>query len=162
MTLKKRYAPDIDFPPYLFIPGRAPHPEKEGYLKEKHIEFSGTWEESNSKAWVEGWLYAIDLFNHQYFWDSHVYLEALWNMLGRKGQQPDFLKALIKISAGGVKLQMGQVELVKTHFGRAKELLESIDLHKFDQFLDTQKIMEFLESENYELDDFLVIELALD
>ncbi|MCP4915201.1 MAG: DUF309 domain-containing protein [Oligoflexia bacterium] len=159
MTLKKRYAPHIDFPPYLFIPGKAPHPEKEGYLKGQHIEFSGTWEESNSDAWINGWLYAIDLFNHQYFWDAHVYLEALWNMLGRKGDQPDFLKALIKISAGGVKLQMGQDELVQAHFERAKELLLAIDLSYFDQFLETHKLIDFLARDSFQLNDFLVIEL---
>lgn len=70
--------------------------------------------------------YSLDLFNYGYFWEAHVYLEALWNAHNRVGSESDFLKALIKLSAAGVKLKMGEVTLAKDHFERAIELISEV------------------------------------
>lgn len=75
----------------------------------------------------EGYLYGLDLFNHGYYWESHVWWEALWNEAGRKGEMADFLKALIKLGAGGVKLALSQESVSRGHIERALELLEPLE-----------------------------------
>lgn len=71
----------------------------------------------------QDYIFAIDLFNYGFFWESHVYWEALWHKAGRKGEVADFLKALIKLAAAGVKYKMDQRELSISHLERAMELL---------------------------------------
>lgn len=70
--------------------------------------------------------YALDLFNYGYFWESHVYFEALWNAHNRQGSVAEFLKAMIKLGAAGVKLSLEQESTARAHFIRAREILESV------------------------------------
>lgn len=134
----------IEFPPYKFIPGKAPHPEKEGgYLKGKSIEV----EELNDRNYSKNtyYLYAIDLFNYGYYWESHVYWEALWNAAGRKGETADFLKGLIKIAAALVKRDLNSSAAFEGHLERAIELLTPIN-----QFfgIDKKRILDQLQSKS--------------
>jgi hypothetical protein len=64
--------------------------------------------------------------NLGYFWESHVYLEAIWNENNRKGKEADLLKALIKIAAAGVKFRMNMKEAAIGHLARAKELFTTL------------------------------------
>lgn len=114
-----------DLPPYKFLPGKAPHPEKEGgYLKGTSIDV-GDFNCQNFKK-NELYLYAIDLYNLGYFWESHVYWEALWNHVGRVGEEADTLKGLIKLAAAGVKNELGQIDAANGHLHRAKELFSQV------------------------------------
>lgn len=70
----------------------------------------------------EAYLFGIDLFNHDYFWESHVWWEALWHLTGRKGKTADFLKGLIKLSAAGVKEELNQEAPALGHIQRCKEV----------------------------------------
>lgn len=70
--------------------------------------------------------YAIDLYHYGYYWESHVYLEALWNAEGRKGDVADFFKALIKLCAAGLKLRLEQKLSAEDHLHRALELIQQI------------------------------------
>lgn len=70
--------------------------------------------------------YSLDLYNFSYYWESHVYFEALWNAHGRKGSIADFLKGMIKLGAAGVKYSINQVENGKEHLIRAKELFSGV------------------------------------
>ena len=79
--------------------------------------------------------FSLDLFNHHYYWESHVYLEALWNAHHRQGSVADFLKALIKLAAAAIKLQLDQKNIAFDHILRAKELLTSVIAIEGDQFL---------------------------
>lgn len=81
----------------------------------------------------EDYLYGLDLFNHGYFWESHVWWEALWNEAGRKGELADFLKGLIKLAAGGVKINLSQEEVSIGHIDRALELLSPL-AQRYDSF----------------------------
>lgn len=71
----------------------------------------------------QDYLYAFDLFNSGYYWESHVWWEELWHLAGRKGQLADLLKALIKLAAAGVKLKLGQETPTQGHLERALELI---------------------------------------
>ena len=118
-----RYAPEIPFPPYAFVPGQHPHPvtDSRGHcfgkphtdpepLDPRHPERSGSF------------LNAIDLFNAGYYWEAHEVWESLWIKAGRQGVLADFLKGLIKLAAAGVKAREGQIVGVERHASRALEL----------------------------------------
>ena len=76
--------------------------------------------------------YSLDLLNHGYFWESHVYFEALWNAHKREGITADFLKAMIKLGAAGVKMQLGQKDSFRAHLIRARELIDRVRSHEED------------------------------
>lgn len=123
--LPQRYLPQKQLPPYAFVPGKFPHPEKEGGHME-NVEVQVTPLSFENFQTNEGYLYGLDLFNNGYYWESHVWWEALWNEAGRKGDMADFLKGLIKLGACGVKLALGQESVSQGHIDRALELLEPL------------------------------------
>ena len=112
---------DRELPPYAFLPGKFPHPEKEGghgfglHLNTYAIN------DKNYKT-HEDYLYALDLYNLGFYWESHVYLEAIWNENKRKGPEADLLKAIIKLGAAGIKYRMEMNEAGQGHLNRAHEL----------------------------------------
>lgn len=116
-----RYLPEVPFPPYAFIPGKNPHPEKAGGHMEDEEVIVLPLQEDNYRE-NKAYLFGLDLFNYGYFWESHVWWEALWHEAGRKGEVADFLKGLIKLSACGVKVELKQTDVSQGHFDRALEL----------------------------------------
>lgn len=119
------------FPPYVFIPGKNPHPKKAG----GHMEGMGDPIvpplDTDHPEKDQTLRFSLDLYNHGYFWESHVYFEALWNAHGRVGPVADFLKAMIKLGAAGVKNQLGEKKNARDHFERALELLQSLEVDTF-------------------------------
>ncbi|MFG1499153.1 DUF309 domain-containing protein [Halobacteriovorax sp. XZX-3] len=79
----------------------------------------------------EDYLYAIDLVNQGYFWEAHAYLESLWNEHNRTDDFAILFKAIIKIAAGLLKLEMKQESAFKTHFERCLELLNELNYEVF-------------------------------
>lgn len=79
--------------------------------------------------------YSLDLYNHGYFWESHVYFEALWNAHKREGSVADFLKGMIKLGAAGVKLRLNQAASARGHMERASELFEDVMKKEGERFL---------------------------
>lgn len=119
------------FPPYIFIPGKNPHPKKAGGHMEGMPDPVVPQLEPDHPEKSETLRFSIDLYNHGYFWESHVYFEALWNAHGRHGKIADFLKAMIKLGAGGVKIQLGEMKNARDHFNRALELFETLEVDSF-------------------------------
>jgi hypothetical protein len=122
-----RLTPNIPFPPYSYVTGRFPHPTRDpaghsyGHSAARPLPLDpGNWNTS------QPYLYAIDLFNHGYYWEAHEAWEALWHAAGRRGPMADFLKGLIKLAAGGVKVLEGRPEGVRRHARRAIELFHSV------------------------------------
>ncbi len=140
----KRYNPDKDFPPYAFVPGKHPHPEKEnGHMFGVEVASEKLQEFQDCPAY----LYAIDLYNFGYYWEAHVWLECLWHLEKRTGDTADFLKALIKISAGKLKIKMNQEEIGQTHIERALGLLTDLSQrHEVIAGLELYQVMD-----NYDL-----------
>ena len=122
---RPRYCPSKALPPYTYVPGLAPHPvsDARGHLFGKAEPPA---EELTTSAFAENetYLYAVDLFNHGYYWEAHEEWERLWHVAGRTGPTADFLKGLIKLAAAGVKLREGRVAGVKQHGNRSAELLQ--------------------------------------
>lgn len=124
--MAKRYLPAKIFPAYVFVPGENPHPKKSGGHMEGEKDPIAPAIDPQHPEQNEFLRYSLDLFNHGYFWESHVYFEALWNTHQREGSIADFLKAMIKLGAAGVKIAIDQKQSALGHFDRAKELFESV------------------------------------
>jgi predicted metal-dependent hydrolase len=120
-----RFAPELTFPVYSYVPGRFPHPLRDprghsfGHAPlEPPAPTSDNWRAS------QPFCFAVDLFNHGYYWESHEVWESLWKACGRRGVAADFLKSLIKLAAAGVKAREGRREGWQRHLRRARELLD--------------------------------------
>lgn len=125
-----RYTSDY-LPEYAHRPGETVHPNKEGghYFGKKEPEQKPLTQENY--VIHHEYLYGIDLYNHGYFWESHVYWEAAWNGCGRKGKTADFLKALILLAAGRLKYEIGQNPPALGHYEKSKGLFESLECEEF-------------------------------
>ena len=121
----RRYAPEIPLPNCAYIPRTGMiHPRAGGAkatVGRGPIDCSReTWSECPE------YLHGIDLFNAEFYWEAHEAWEFAWNALGRTGPEADFLKALIKLAAAGVKDREGAPAGVKTHSTRAGAIFERL------------------------------------
>lgn len=118
-----RYAPEFSFPPYAFVPGRHPHPvrDPEGHSFGQEEDPLPPPERQQILEHPQ-FHFGVDLFNHGYYWEAHEVWEGLWHACGRRGELADFLKALIKLAAAGVKAREGNPAGVIRHAERAREL----------------------------------------
>jgi len=114
-----RLAPGQTFPRYMHEPGKTPHPyrHEDGH---SHGQPEPTVSPLDPAAPFdsEAYLFGFDLFNHGYFWESHVWWEALWHAHGRTGDIADLLRALIRLAAAGVKAR-GEIPGGVRKHGRA-------------------------------------------
>jgi len=114
-------------PPYSYVPGLFPHPtsDQRGHSFGHQPQPSPPLDELTYRN-NDAYLYAIDLFNHGFYWEAHEAWESLWHAAGRRGATADFLKGLIKLAAAGVKARECRPVGVRQHAQRAKELLRGI------------------------------------
>lgn len=119
-----RYASNRPLPPYAYVPGKFPHPTSDpaGHMFGQEEDAAQPITRADWPA-SGPYLFAIDLFNHGYYWEAHESWELLWQAAGRRGLAADFLKALIKLAAAGVKAREGRPEGIRRHALRADELL---------------------------------------
>ncbi len=110
------------FPNYTHIPGKTIHPNKKGghSYGNKEPECLGLQE----NFWHNGcFLFGIDLFNYRYYWESHVYWESVWHKSKHIEVYDYFLRAVIKIAAGLVKKNMGQISVAEDLWQKSWVLL---------------------------------------
>ena len=126
MTDVPRYC-DRPFPPYTYVPGKQPHPvsDPRGHMYGQHDQEPPPLDPLQW-ALSETYLYAVDLFNHGYYWEAHEAWESLWLAADRTGPTAEFLKGLIKLAAAGVKRLEGNPVGVERHTNRAIELLSGV------------------------------------
>lgn len=113
---KPRYAPEREFPPYAHVPGRTAHPREhpDGYLY-GHSNPRAGWEPAERWRENRGYLYAVDLFNHGYFWGAQDLWESLWEASRRRDpEQALFLQGLIQLGAAFVQASRGRLGAVRT------------------------------------------------
>jgi hypothetical protein len=90
--------------------------------------------------------YAIDLFNHGYWWEAHEGLEELWRAAGRGTPLGTFLQGLIQISAALLKNAVGSRSAAQSlaRSGRARLLRSSGPLLGIDPTALTASVDEYL------------------
>lgn len=117
-----------DYPPYSYVPGGPwPHPKSNpaGHSYGKPEICVNSIEPAKLLESLE-MRWAIELFNKGFYWESHEVWESLWHAAGRKGEVADYLKALIKLAAAGVKVREGSRAGVRTHSSRAFQIIENL------------------------------------
>ncbi|MFM7128797.1 MAG: DUF309 domain-containing protein [bacterium] len=118
-----------DFPPYSYVPGGPwPHPKSSpaGHSFGKPEPGTVGGDLLASALFQEG----ADLFNNGFYWEAHEAWETLWHAAGRSGPVAEFLKALIKLAAAGVKVREGIAAGVQTHARRAFLILSELEQRK--------------------------------
>lgn len=68
---------------------------------------------------IEEWLWAVDLFNHGYWWESHEALEALWHAAGRTTPAARFAQSLVHLAAACLNRRRGHDEAARRQAARA-------------------------------------------
>lgn len=130
-----RLIPSWPFPAYAFVPGKNPHPKKSGGHMEGERDPMTIPIDSEAPEKSDILKFAVDLFNYEYYWESHVYFESLWNAHNRCGAIADFSKGMIKLTAAQLKNCLGQRDLAIQHLLRARELFELIEKHEGSDLL---------------------------
>lgn len=142
---RRRYT-SAPFPPYSYVSGFHPHPASDA-AGHQFRESRDTPAALDPLRWWESatYLYAVDLFNHGYYWEAHEAWESLWHAAGRRGATADWLKGLIKLAALAVKIREGNASGARRHAQRAGELL-AVACPCGGKYagLDTDSIREFL------------------
>lgn len=110
-------------PAYRHIPLQNPHPFMDvgghsyGQQASQVAAFSAAdWQNCNA------YLYAIDLFNHGYWWEAHEQLKPVCIAAGRESEIGSFVQGLIQIGAAQLKrfMQEPKGAQVLTESGVAK------------------------------------------
>jgi len=122
----KRYYPNREFPPYSFIPTKNLNPNRVGGYREGISDPISIPINKDNFLNHKDYLFAIDLINHGYYWESHVYFEAIWHAHKRKGDVASYCKALVKIAAGAIKNKQGRLESATRLFEGAVNILERL------------------------------------
>lgn len=119
-----RYAPERDFPPYRFIPGRHPHPtaHPDGHSRDREPDPSPA---PDGSTWRTHGLYlhACDLYNHGYFWEAHEGWEELWHRTPAARHEKLVLQGLIQVAAAHLKERTGTPDGARRLARRATEKL---------------------------------------
>ena len=122
----KRYCPNRVFPPYSFIPTQNLNPNRiGGYRQDIPDPVSEPINKQNFFKHKD-YLFAIDLLNYGYYWESHVYFEAIWHAHKRKGEVANYCKAMVKIAAGAIKHKQGRSISSKRLFKGANKILKGL------------------------------------
>lgn len=95
---------DFPFPERPYLPGRGLHPNRDpaSVAWRRHGEPSATFTAADWPRTPQ-YLFALDLFNHGYWWETHEVLEGLWFAAGRTTPTARFVQGLIQIAAGLLK-----------------------------------------------------------
>ncbi len=133
-----------DFPPYTYVPGKTPHPfsDPQGHSFGKHEVGPFDLDEKFHRG--------LELFQHGYFWEAHEAWEQAWIVLGRSGDEADYVKGLIKLAAAGVKCLEENKAGTHRHLKRAQELLNTSQPNVVERFADQlpshKELVEAIES----------------
>ena len=114
-------------PDYAYVPGVNARPE----MQEPRVEpIDPASPERN-----EAFQYGLALFRNEYYWESHVYFEALWKAHQKKGSIAQLLKGLIALAAAGVNFKQGRSESAKRQWRRAVGLIDEVQTREGPIFL---------------------------
>jgi hypothetical protein len=156
----KRLTTHYTFPEYAHVPGVTPHPNKEGGHSHK-VEIKVDKLNLEHIYDNQAYLFSFDLLNCGYYWESHVWLEELWNEEKRIGPLADLFKFFIKIGAAGVKAKMHQLNVALDHLIRAEEILLDITDKNSTEYLagfNLKKLNNELDEFHQNIKDYVVAE----
>lgn len=115
------------FPEYRFIPGENLHPITDplGHSYQKKFATPDILKTENWKT-NQRYLWAIDLYNHAFWWEAHEAFEGLWQITPKTDRTRDLLQGLIKICAAFLKWYSLQFRGAKILFNSGLSHLASV------------------------------------
>jgi hypothetical protein len=123
-----RYWPDQPLPPYAYVPGRTPHPQRDAGGHGVQLEPAGIvavdpadWRTSAA------FCYGVDLFNAGYPWEAHEAWEDLWRAYPGGAPAGIMLTGLIKLAAAGVKARVGNARGVARTLAKGDAIFAGLD-----------------------------------
>ena len=119
MPAPPRFAPDIPLPETAYWPGRTARPEEGEHESLPCFD-------PQDPGFDRRFCYGLDLFNHEFYWESHEAWEALW--LPRPVGEParEFLQGLIQAAAALLKLRLDDPTSAASLWDRARRRLNSV------------------------------------
>ena len=115
----RRFAPEMPFPVYAYVPGRHPQPSRTGFARTVDC---GDQDKTHR--------YALDLFNYGYYWEAHEAWETLWHAYGRHSLEGRLIHGLIALAAAGVKAREGNALGVVHHVRRAAAIFRDLSAER--------------------------------
>lgn len=107
-----------ELPPHPFVPGATSRPPGEGRDR------PAPWRPEEWRG-LESWLWAVDLFNHEYWWECHEVLEGLWLAAGRTSPHARFVQSIVHLSAACLNARRGHASASRRQAARAVRGLRS-------------------------------------
>lgn len=127
---RRRLLPQRPFPGYAYLPGPLPHPVRHPAGHSYQVEGVHPTADIDSEEFTWG----CELFNHGYYWEAHEAWEGIWHVADRDSPLRSLLKALILLSAAGVKIREGKQTPAVRHAGRAAGLLRKLATSREERF----------------------------
>ena len=107
--MTKRHT-NFPLPGYQYIPGQTKRPGDD--MGPAHIHDCS---QVNAQITAQNWfkspafVYALDLFNAQYWWETHEVLELIWIETGKTTNSALFIQGIIQVAAALVKNKQGNL-----------------------------------------------------
>lgn len=166
-----RYLPEKPLPPYTFVPPYKAHPKisPDGHMYNQPEKIASKLDPYFPFESLE-YLRGLDLFNNGYYWEAHEEWEGVWNAHNKEGITADFFKALIKVSASGVKLRQRQPDGAKTHSITANKMFKEIKNAVKDDYYAGTSLIDLIDftqniydhAENFIVDSNKDVEVVFD
>lgn len=131
-----RLLPSSEPPRYTYVPGSgSPHPIRDP-RGHSHNRKQPPPLALDAESWAENrsYLWAIDLFNLGFYWESHEEWERLLRATGIDSTTGRFLKGLIKLAAAGVKVREHSLHGVRRHAASAGEVFADVAAEASTEF----------------------------
>ena len=96
-------------------------------------------------------LYGIDLFNHQFYWEAHETFEQIWHQTNKKSSKRIFIQGLIQLSVALLKQTEGNLDSTKHLFEASLKKLHQhpSSLLEIENVLKTAKAFINQESDSF-------------
>jgi len=123
-----RYWPDQPFPPYAYVPGRAPHPQRDPGGHGIHLD-AGDVVPVDPAEWRASapFCYGVDLFNAGFPWEAHEAWEDLWRAYPDGAPAAAMMAGLIKLAAADVKARVGNARGVARTLAKGDGIFAGLD-----------------------------------
>ena len=110
----------LALPPYRFVPGLNAHPrvDRAGHSFGQAPEALPAWRPEEWRA-LAPWLYAVDLYNQAFWWESHEVLEALWHAAGRTTEPASFVHGILHVAVANLNRHRGKGAGAERQAGKA-------------------------------------------
>jgi hypothetical protein len=135
MSNRRRWAGQLAFPRYGFVPGETPHPSR--VAADAHA-LPEPCDDRTALA------FGVDLFNHGYFWEAHEVWEGPWRRAEPDSDRWIFYKALIRLAAAALKQRVDSPAGVAAHAPWcARKFLELAGRHPIIEGLSPAELARF-------------------